>query len=1783
MITGGAGNDTIDAGGGNDTVVFSGNWTNYTITYNSGTLAYTITDTRAGSPDGTDTVTNAEYFQFADGTRAASKAITYAPSVIDLNERVISISNSSFESDSVSDGSTSTTATGWTITSGQGGTINPSSTQLLEDVTAGTNALWLNAGTASQTTSENFSASQIYTLMVDVGDRLDTALGTVSVQLYAGNVLLGQVTNFSVPQGGWQTVTLTVDGNSFANNASALNQPLRIDFNSNGSQVLFDNVRLYASDRILTVAENAGNGTAVGTATAQDPNTTNTLTYSLTDNAGGRFTINSTSGVITVANSSLLNYESTLSHNVTIRATDSSGLTFDRVVTIGVTDVNEAPTDLTSGINLNTDGGNNAYLISTNGGNVFGGRTALTMEIVYAMQTNASSESPLISYAVTGNDNEVYLRISSAGTLSLAINNTQVASTVNAALIDGKQHAIAVSWDNTNGDVRFYIDGQLWSTTTGLKVGATVQSGGTLVVGQDQDIVDGNYNPAQRFSGTLYGMRVWNSAISDEQIARNYQQNFATSESGLVADWRMSGLSGGNTVVDSVSGNNLTTKNVAVGGGFTASVVTASMTIAENSGNGTRVGQVLVADNENSRDIAFDGLFREGTVAGASTNYTTGQSFGGWTVTSGNVDLIGTAFQSSPLGGRSVDLNGTNSAGAISQTLTTEVGKTYQVIYSFGGNFGAGDATKDVRVVAGGTSQDFALTAPTGWSSTNMLWSNRVMTFTANSTSTALNFISLDGANSNGPVIADVRVMEVPSSVAAILAADSTLSYNAATDKFYRSVSTQTTWTAAQTAAMAATVNGVAGQLVTIGSQFENTLVQSMAQAMNSGIFIGASDATTEGTWRWQNAGVDGNTFWVGTSTGTPQANQWSNWQGGEPNDSFGTEDYGMMYSNTGTWNDVAPTTTLAYVIEWDAGEVLSNFRYSLTDSAGGRFAINANTGEITIANTSLIDFEATTSHSITVQVTDAGGATYSESYVIAVTNANDAPNDLYAVPNVTNANITGYYSFAAGNNLGRDDSGDTAPITLYNSPTQTTRSGSGALDLAGGGTNQYGAISNLTTGGAMTVASWVRFDTTGSWERVFDFGQANSTGSGNIYVAREGSTNNLTFTIELAGSYTYRATATNAITNGTWMHFAATVNSSGQMVLYVNGVQAATQSGVALAVTNRTNNYIGRSNWPDSYLDGAVDDFMIANGAMSAADVSALYQQTAGFTIAENSSTGTFIGTLLASDQDAGNTYTYSLANNAGGRFAIDSTTGQITVANGSLLNFEAASSHTITARVTDQGGQIYDEVVTISLTNTNDAPVLTPYAPVYNTTEDSAPFSATISSLLNTSVADEDAGSVGGIAVYGLTGGGGTLQYSTNGGSTWNTFSSPSSTSALLLRSTDQIRFTPDSANGGSMQLSYYAWDTTTGTAGSTANVSTRGGTSAFSSTGDVVTINSTNLNDAPTITNGHTYTLTGTDEDTVSGSTLTSTILSAASWADVDTGAIGGMAITGVTGNGTWQYSTDGTTWNNFGAVTSTNSLLLSSTARIRYQPGQNGETATFTYRAWDQTSGTASTNSTANYASTASNGGTTAFSSNSATASMVVTSVNDAPTITNGYTHTLTSTNEDTNSSGTLASAILTGSTWADVDTGAISGLAITGVTGNGTWQYSTDGTTWNNFGAVTSTNALLITSTTQVRYQPNGQNGETATFTYRAWDQTSGTASTNSTANYATTASNGGTTAFSSNTATASMVVTSVNDAPTITNGYTHTLTSTNEDTNSSGTLASAILTGALGPISILVQ
>ncbi|RZJ96584.1 MAG: hypothetical protein EON88_06850, partial [Brevundimonas sp.] len=60
VITGGAGNDAIDGGVGNDTAAFSGLRSAYTLSTTAGVTTVT-------GPDGTDTLTNVERLQFADG------------------------------------------------------------------------------------------------------------------------------------------------------------------------------------------------------------------------------------------------------------------------------------------------------------------------------------------------------------------------------------------------------------------------------------------------------------------------------------------------------------------------------------------------------------------------------------------------------------------------------------------------------------------------------------------------------------------------------------------------------------------------------------------------------------------------------------------------------------------------------------------------------------------------------------------------------------------------------------------------------------------------------------------------------------------------------------------------------------------------------------------------------------------------------------------------------------------------------------------------------------------------------------------------------------------------------------------------------------------------------------------------------------------------------------------------------------------------------------------------------------------------------------------------------------------------------------------------------------------------------------------------------------------------------------------------------------------------------------------------------------------------------------
>ncbi|OGV67017.1 MAG: hypothetical protein A3K19_29625 [Lentisphaerae bacterium RIFOXYB12_FULL_65_16] len=158
-----------------------------------------------------------------------------------------------------------------------------------------------------------------------------------------------------------------------------------------------------------------------------------------------------------------------------------------------------------------------------------------------------------------------------------------------------------------------------------------------------------------------------------------------------------------------------------------------------------------------------------------------------------------------------------------------------------------------------------------------------------------------------------------------------------------------------------------------------------------------------------------------------------------------------------------------------------------------------------------------------------------------------------------------------------------------------------------------------------------------------------------------------------------------------------------------------------------------------------------------------------------------------------------------------------------------------------------------TVTIDATNDAPVLTPASPAMTGIDENAVNNTgmLVSGIVGATIGDPDAGAREGMAVFATTAGNGTWQYSLDNGATWGDTGTVTEAAALLLRSTDRVRFRPNAENGTIATFSYYAWDQTdAGVPGSKVSVTVRGGNAAFSNGSDTASMTVTAVNDAPTV---------------------------------------------------------------------------------------------------------------------------------------------------------------------------------------------------------------------------------------------------------------------------------------------------------------------------------------------
>ncbi|MEO7496381.1 MAG: LamG-like jellyroll fold domain-containing protein [Massilia sp.] len=188
------------------------------------------------------------------------------------------------------------------------------------------------------------------------------------------------------------------------------------------------------------------------------------------------------------------------------------------------------------------------------------------------------------------------------------------------------------------------------------------------------------------------------------------------------------------------------------------------------------------------------------------------------------------------------------------------------------------------------------------------------------------------------------------------------------------------------------------------------------------------------------------------------------------------------------------------------------------------------------------------------------------------------------------------------------DASGKGHPGTLVGGGSWVAGRKANALQLDGSSGHLKLPNDLMLAVGDFTVSTWVYWDASRTWARIFDFGSGTSqymmmTPRANTGFARFSMTVN-------GGRGELLLDSTAALPVAQWVHVAVTL--SGRVAtLYVNGVVMKTISTMFHApfrLGSTGQNFIGRSQYAsDPYFNGRIDDFRIYHGALNAAAIAAL------------------------------------------------------------------------------------------------------------------------------------------------------------------------------------------------------------------------------------------------------------------------------------------------------------------------------------------------------------------------------------------------------------------------------------------------------------------------------------------------------------------------------------------------------------------------------------------------
>lgn len=122
-----------------------------------------------------------------------------------------------------------------------------------------------------------------------------------------------------------------------------------------------------------------------------------------------------------------------------------------------------------------------------------------------------------LSYAVADQPNEVVLLQGLRTPIELLVNDKVAQLPLNISR--GSWQHICVSWSQRGGSWQAYQGGKLRGEGHSLATGHHIRPGGTLILGQEQDVVGGGFDSTQALVGELSQVGMWDRVLSPTQVA----------------------------------------------------------------------------------------------------------------------------------------------------------------------------------------------------------------------------------------------------------------------------------------------------------------------------------------------------------------------------------------------------------------------------------------------------------------------------------------------------------------------------------------------------------------------------------------------------------------------------------------------------------------------------------------------------------------------------------------------------------------------------------------------------------------------------------------------------------------------------------------------------------------------------------------------------------------------------------------------------------------------------------------------------------------------------------------------------------------------------------------------------------------------------------------------------------------------------------------------------------------------------------------------------------------